>query len=116
MSDNEVLTAVCCLAGADGDVTVEELQVLDGLAARAGIEKPAFRALMQSASKDEEFRQEQIDVAKRDAAGALKTLIAMAGEDDTLGEGKFTMLLWRIATNQLDVSPEQFAELLAAET
>ncbi|MHC5023017.1 MAG: hypothetical protein ACYTGG_03775 [Planctomycetota bacterium] len=116
MNDADVLKAVCCLAGADSEVSIEELQVLDGLAGRAGIEQKRFRALIENTCRDEDFRQKQIDVAKNDAAAALRQVIGMAREDDRLGEGNFTMLLWRIATNQLDVSPDQFEKLLAAET
>jgi hypothetical protein len=116
MSDADVLEAVCCLAGSDSNLTVEDLQLLEKLAARAGIERKPFRALLEKVRKDEGFRQEQIDVARRDAAGALKTLIGVAREDDRLGEGRLTMLLWRIATDQLDLSPDQVDKLLAAET
>ncbi len=116
MSDGDVLEAVCCLAGSDSEVTVEELQLLEGLARRAGIEEKPFRILIERASKDENFRQKQIDLARGDATAALRTLIGMGREDDRLEEGRLTMLLWRIATNQLDMSADQFEKLLAAET
>jgi hypothetical protein len=45
----------------------------------------------------------------------LKALIGVAREDDRLREGHFPMLLWRIATNQLEMSPDQFQAILGAE-
>jgi hypothetical protein len=115
MSDADVLKAVCCLAGSDSDVTMEEVQLLERLAARAGIDRKPFRTLIEKTSKDDSFRQKQIDIARGDAAAALKTLIGVAREDDRLQESRLPMLLWRIATNQLDMSPDQFETLLGAE-
>jgi hypothetical protein len=115
MSDDDVLEAVCCLAGSDSNVTVEELQLLYRLAARAGIERKPFRILIEKVRKDESFRQKQIDVARGDAAAALRTLIGVAREDDRLRESRLPMLLWRIATNQLDMSPDQFETFFGAE-
>jgi hypothetical protein len=116
MNDVDVLKAVCCLAGSDSEVTVEELQLLDGLARRAGIEQRQLRVFIEKATEDETFRQQQIDLARGDAAGTLRTLIRMVREDDRLQEGRLTMLLWRIATNQLDMRADQFEKLLVAET
>ncbi|MHC4427296.1 MAG: hypothetical protein ACYS0D_01650 [Planctomycetota bacterium] len=113
MSDADVLKAVCCLAGADSAVTVEELQLLDGLAGHAGIEQKPFRILIEKATKDEDFRQRQIDTVKGDTDAALKTLLGIAREDDMLDDGRLAMLLWRVATNQLDMSAERFEQLLA---
>lgn len=115
MSDIEKLKAVCCLAGLDDRVTIEELQLLEGLAQRAGIEQHSLRYMIERAHSDESFRQEQIDLAKKDSAAALGTLINIAREDDRLGEGLLMMLLWRIAMNQLDMRADQFDRLVGVK-
>ncbi len=115
MTDEEVLKAVCCLAGAESDVTVEELQLLSGLARRVGIERKPFESLMEKA-KDKDFRQQQIDFVTSDVDGSMNTLIRIARQEGSLQEGHVVMLLWRVAM-KLQMSPERFEELLAvAET
>ena len=112
MTDVEVLKAVCCLAGADSRVTVEELGLLSDLAGRVGIERKPFEGLMEKAN-DESFRREQIDVVMGDVDGAMSRLMEIARQGGSLKAGDTVMLLWRVAT-KLEISPQRFDELLAA--
>ncbi len=113
MNDVEVLKAVCCVAGTDSDVTVEELQLLGNLAESAGLERKPVEILIEKATNDEDFRQRQIDVVMDDIDGAMSTLIRLTRQGGSLDKGHVVMLLWRVATN-LQMSPERFDELLAA--
>jgi len=112
MNDTDDLKAACCLAGADSDVTLEELQLLGSLAAKAGLEPEALRARIEKTHRDETFRQQMIDAAMDDADSTMTRLIALAHEIDTGSEGHATMLLWRMAT-KLEMSPERFEGLMA---
>jgi hypothetical protein len=113
MTDVDDLVAVCCLAGADADVTLEELQALRGLAGRIGLERKSLDDLVFKCTGDEQFREEQVDAVRRDTDGTMKKLILLAREDESFREGYLSMLLWRVAT-KLDVSAEHFEELMAA--
>ena len=112
MTDAEILKAVCCLAGADSEVTVEELQFLGGLARNAGLERHSVDAVIEKAHNDQDFHQRQLDLVMRDVDGAMNTLIRVAREGGSL-EGHVVLLLWRVAT-KLQMSPERFEDLLAA--
>ena len=75
MNVMEVLEAVCCLAAADSDVTVEELQLLSALAGRVGIERKRFETLMEKAGSDASFREQQIGAVSGDIEGAMDKLM-----------------------------------------
>ena len=113
MNDMEVLESVCCLAAADSDVTVEELQLLSALAGRVGIDRKRFETMMEKAGNDASFREQQIGAVGGDIEGAMDTLMRIAFQGGSPNEGHAAMLLWRVAT-KLQISPERFEELLAA--
>ena len=110
-TDPDVLKAVCALAGADSDVTVEELAILTRLAKRAGLGKP-FDALVGQARSDGAFRAKQLDVIAADPDGTINALIKLAQEDGSFDKGHLVMLLWRVAA-KLDMNADHFDDLLA---
>ena len=113
MTDDEVLKAVCCLAGAGGDVMLEELQMLRKLADRHGIANNVFDASTRKMAEDEDYRARQMDIITDDVDRSMNALINAARDDGTLDEGHVTMLLWRVAT-KLGLNAEHFEKLLAA--
>ena len=113
MSDIEVIKALCCLAGADTDVTVEELQLLGDLAGGLGIERDAFNAEIEKTRNEETVRQRHMETATRDADAAMLGLIRIVRDGGALGEGHGMMLLWRLAT-KLGMDAERFESLLVA--
>ncbi len=114
MTDSENLKAVCCLAGVDRDVTVEDLQLLDRLVKGIGLEPKPFHGLIEKTRANEEFREEQIDLAKANVDDTLKELIRVVRQDASLNEGRIVMLLWRVAT-KVEMTPEHFQELIGPD-
>jgi hypothetical protein len=115
MADEEMLRAVCCLAGADGDLTVEELTLLGRLARHVGLERAQLNAMIDSAMKEPDFREQQAELVRHDVDRALTELIRLIDEDDALQEGHGMMLMWRVAT-KMDVNADHFEQLLASAT
>ena len=113
MNDVDVVKAVCCVAGADSDVTVDELAELGSLARRVGIERTQVTALLERSRDDEAFYQHQIDLLTDHADASMNTMIRLAREAGTLADGHVVMLLWRLAT-KLDIHADHFEELVAA--
>ncbi len=58
MTDTKILKAAYALAGADDDLTVEDLQLLAKLAAQISIDKTLLNDLIEKVRTDEIFRQE----------------------------------------------------------
>ena len=112
MTDTKSLKAAYALAGADDDLTVEDLQLLARLAAHISIDKTLLNDLIEKVRTDEIFRQEMLDAINADASGTLNQVMQSARESGVLSEGRVTMVLWRIAT-KLQISAEGFNEWLA---
>ena len=112
MSNTKVLKAVYALAGADAEVTVEDLQLLSKLAAQISIDNTELNNLIEKVRINEIFRQEMIDAIKGDASGTLNQVMQSARDLGVQSEGRVTMVLWRIAT-KLEISAEDFNEWLA---
>jgi hypothetical protein len=113
MTDAEVLKAVCCLAGADSDVTVDEIQALAGLARQIGLDTAAFNELIAEMRDDEEFRERQLDIAERDPNATVGIMIDAARRVEAVDDGNTVMLLWRVAA-KLGIESDHFEALLAA--
>ena len=112
MAEAEDIRAVCCPAGAAGEVTVEELHLLGDLVGHVGLKRAPFNALVEKTLNDEDFREEQLDLATRETEGTMTKLIRLARETGLLSQGHMAMVLWRIAM-KLDISAERFEEMLA---
>ncbi|MHC5114013.1 MAG: hypothetical protein ACYTGP_06245 [Planctomycetota bacterium] len=113
MPDVDVIKSLCCLAGADSDVTVEELQLLGNLAGHVGIARDAFNAEIEKTRHEETVRQRHFDLVMSDADASMTELIHVAKEGGAFEEGHAMMLFWRLAT-KLEMEPGHFEELLAA--
>lgn len=113
MTDLDVIKAVCCLAGKGSDVTLEELQLMRGLAEGCGLELPALERLLQKAATDDSFFEEQVAFVRHDIEGAMAALVRIADQAGVLGDGRAVMLMWRVST-KLGMDPTRFEELLAA--
>jgi hypothetical protein len=112
MSDGELLKALCSLAGADSDVTLEEQQLLGLLAGHAGLDRASFNAMVAKARDDEDIHQHQVDVVMRDVTNSMNELMNVAREVGAFGDAHMTMLLWRVAT-MLEIDAARFEEMLA---
>jgi hypothetical protein len=113
MADNDDIRALCGLAGADEEITVEELELLGKIAGRAGIAREALNMVTEKTLRDEDFRQRQVDLVMSDLDTALARLLDVARAECPLDSGNLVMLLWRLAA-KLDVSPDHFQEVLAS--
>ena len=65
MPDIDVIKSLCCLAGADSDVTVEELQLLGNLAGHVGIARDAFNAEIEKSWPTDTSRPPERDESSR---------------------------------------------------
>jgi len=88
MSQVEVLRAACCVAGLDSHINADERAFIDKLAVGAGVGPASLAAMLDRASEDQEFYQEQFGYLSADPDSAIKTLflVAMADHELTVDE------------------------------
>lgn len=111
MADLELLQSMCALVGTNGEATVEELQVLRGLAERGGLSRNEIDNVIAKAHHDDSLRDAHRDVVRGDPERALNELIEAARAAGEIDQGHASMLLWRIA-GELEISPDRFQVLL----
>ena len=88
MSQVEVLRAACCVAGLDKQITDAEREWIDKLAEIAGVGEASLNAMLQRATEDHGFYQEQFRHLSAEADSSIKMLflVAMADHDLSLNE------------------------------
>ncbi len=112
MTDLELLTAACCVAGLDGQVCEKELPILKQLAERAGVGKASLEAMMDRAVSDQSFYEQQLEIVTRTPDRTLKMLFLIAVSDEELGVPERVILHY--FADKLEISQDRFNQILAA--
>ena len=82
----DLIKAAIAVAVADGKITRSEKGVLQGLAARAGISRASFDAMLEAAQRDVWFADNVHIRSEKDARKALELLVAQASIDGEISQ------------------------------
>lgn len=82
----ELFKAAIAVAVADGEIRRSEKGVLEGLAARVGVGRASFEAMMEMALRDPTFADNILIRSGKDARKALELLVAQARIDGEISE------------------------------
>ncbi len=102
----ELLRASCCIAGADGETTEGEFELLKQMAHKLGVGSASLDAMIDRAESDQEFYQQQFGILKENPLECLDYLIRVVVANGQIKESEFTVL--RGLANKLDVSQGEF--------
>jgi len=106
----EILRAACCVAGADGEATKDELRLLMQLADQIGVGQASLQAMVDRSLKDREFWEEQFLLLKTKPEETLKILLKIAMSDRELQDAECTML--REFAKRLGLASDRFDRVL----
>lgn len=106
----EILRAACCVAGANGESSEAEQQMLDRLAKECGVGQASLEAMVSRACSDQNFCNEQFRVLKADPKEAIATLLEVAMADGIIEESEAQIL--KVLATRLEVAEPVFDALL----
>ena len=112
MKQVEILCAACCVAGLDGEICERERPLLEQMAHEAGVGPVSLEAMIERATDEPNYYQEQLCIARSDPDTILTTLfrIAMADHELALEE---RVILQHFA-DKLGMSRQRFDQISAA--
>ena len=102
----EILRASCCIAGADGETTPDELAHIKKLADNVGVGDASLNAMMERAERDPEFYKQQFNILKAEPLECLDVLLQVTLANGAVKESEFEVL--KGLAMQLDISNEDF--------
>jgi tellurite resistance protein len=106
MEDVELLKAALAVALADGELRRSEMGVVKGLAARIGVGRASFDAMLAAAEQDDSVADNILIRSAEHARTALELLVAQARIDGEISEEERNVLV-RIACS-LGVTGDAF--------
>jgi len=106
----EILRAACCVAGANGESTDAERQMLDRLAKDAGVGLASLEAMISRACSDQNFCNEQFRVLKAEPKEAVAILLEVAMADGSIEDSEAEIM--KVLASRLDVTEPVFDALL----
>ena len=112
MEELELLRAAMAVALADGELRRSEMGVLKGLAARTGIGRLSFEAMLSAAETDPAFADNIFIHSPAKARQAVEILVAEAGLDGEVSPQE-RAVIERIA-RQLKITGQEFNDLFDA--
>ncbi len=112
LDDLEILKSACCVAGLDGSISDEELVLLKKLAARVGVGQASLDAMIERATEEPDFYEQQLKFLSGDADGAVKVLFRVAVADGQLGTAE-RVIIQHLAT-KVGVDDERYEQILRA--
>ena len=107
----QVLRAACCVAGVDGLADPVEQKIIDTLAAEVGVGAASLEAMLQRATTEPDYVEDQFRVLKADPKETMGLLFSVAIADKKIEEHELTVL--KKLAKKLDVSDEQYEFWLA---
>ena len=110
----EVLRAACCVAGADGDSTDAEREMLNRLAKETGVGLASLEAMISRACGDQGFCNEQFRILKADPKEAMAILLDVAMADGVIDNTEAEIL--KVLAERLAVPDDIFNALLVKAT
>ena len=108
----ELFKAALAVAAADGEIRRSEKGVLEGLAARVGVGRASFDAMLEAAQEDDSFADNIVIRSKDSARQALELLVAQARIDGEISEDERSLLI-RIAS-KLGLAGDEFQSIYQA--
>ena len=112
MDDLELLRAAMAVALADGELRRSEMGVIKGLAARTGVGRVSFDAMLGAAESDPTFADKILIHSPDKARQAVEILVAEAGLDGEISPRE-RVVIQHIA-RQLNIIDQELAELYEA--
>lgn len=106
----EVLRAACCVAGADGETTESELELLQRLAKQTGVGQASLQAMIDRACSDKDFCNEQFRVLKSEPKETMAILLDVAMSDGEIDDAELRAL--GIFAKKLSVPEDIYAQLV----
>ncbi len=106
MEELELLKAAIAVAVADGELRRSEKGVIEGLAARIGVGRASFEAMLELAQRDDSIADNILIRSKERARTAFELLVAQARIDGEISERERSVLV-RIASS-LDIAGDDF--------
>jgi len=106
----EVLRAACCVAGASGDASAKESEVLQRLAKEAGVGRASLEAMISRGCNDDQFCNEQFRVLKADPREAMAILLEVAMTDGEIDAKEASIL--KVLAGKLEVPDQVFEALM----
>jgi len=106
----EVLRAACCVAGADGEISDAERNLLDRLAKETGVGFASMEAMVSRACTDQNFCNEQFRVLKADPKEAMAILLEVAMADGSIDDREADIL--KVLAEKLGVPSNIFDALM----
>lgn len=110
MQKVEVLRAACCVAGIDKVVEDNELHLLAKMAKEVGVGKASLAAMVQRATSDPNFHQEQFRILKENPQECLAAVLEVALADGGVSEDETQIL--RSLSENLEVPSDVFEQLV----
>ena len=114
MEKVEILRACCCVAGADGECTPEEVRLLQKLADQVGVGQASLTAMTQRSETDPDFYQQQFKILKTDPQQTMAVLMQTALANGRLIPEEQRVL--RGLADNLGVPEDVFHRLMQAST
>ncbi len=108
----EILRASCCIAGADGETTSDEMAHLRSLADSVGVGDASLTAMIERAERDPEFFQQQFRVLKEEPLTCLEVLIQTTLANGSVKESEFEIL--KGLATMLNIGDEDFRQKVSA--
>ena len=108
----EILRASCCVAGADGEVTTDEMTHLRNLAHSVGVGEASLTAMIERAEQDHDFYKQQFRVLKEEPLVCLDVLIQSTLANGSVKESEFEVL--KGLATMLDISDTDFRDKVSA--
>ena len=105
-----LLRAACCVAGIDKEISAPEEAVIRRLASEVGVGKASLEAMMDRATRDQEFYKEQFRAFKSDPQQTMAGLLEVALADGPISDEEVGVL--SELANRLEIPPAVFQELM----
>lgn len=109
-NDVEILRAACCVAGLDGGICQDELNILQQMATDIGVGQASLNAMISRSEKDPNFYQELFKILTADAEETMKILFRVAISDSELNVNESVVL--HDFARRLGVTEERYEILL----
>ena len=102
----EILRACCCIAGADGETTTDELTQIKQLAAAEGVGEASLNAMIERAEKDPDFYKQQFKILKAEPMACLDALLRISVANGLFKKSEQRVL--RGLAQQLEIDEADF--------
>lgn len=111
MQKVDVLRAACCVAGIDGEIGAGEAKLINRIAREVGVGKASLEAMVQRASNDPDFHQQQFRILKSDPQHCMSVVMEVALADGEISDLESSVL--QSLSENLQVPPDVFDQLIA---